>query len=100
VQYARHFSESCDLSIRFAVNADGNGMVMGPIPWIEIPVSKTLANVIEFYIPNTFRKQMKWTPSEQRGKVLEFRSAEDDIRSLERERIVLPSRPTRWLRWP
>jgi hypothetical protein len=33
-----------------------------------------MAKVIEFYIPNRFRKPpAKWTPAEQRGKVLEFR---------------------------
>ena len=32
----------------------------------------TVAKVIEFYIPNKFRKIVKWTPSEQRGKVIEI----------------------------
>jgi hypothetical protein len=32
----------------------------------------TMAKVIEFYIPNTFRKKAVWIPSEQRGKVIEF----------------------------
>jgi hypothetical protein len=31
-----------------------------------------MARVIEFYIPSQFRKPMKWIPSDQRGKVLEF----------------------------
>jgi hypothetical protein len=31
-----------------------------------------MAQVIEFYIPSRFRKPMKWIPSAQRGKVLEF----------------------------
>jgi hypothetical protein len=31
-----------------------------------------MAQVIEFYIPPRFRKPMKWIPSDQRGKVLEF----------------------------
>jgi len=30
------------------------------------------AKVIEFYIPNTFRKKVAWIPQEQRGKVIEF----------------------------
>jgi hypothetical protein len=33
---------------------------------------RAVANVIEFYIPNTFRKRVKWTPPAQRGKVIEF----------------------------
>jgi len=31
-----------------------------------------MANVVEFYIPNTFQKRVKWTPPERRGKVIEF----------------------------
>ena len=31
-----------------------------------------MAKVIEFYIPNNFRKPMKWVPEVQRGKILEF----------------------------
>jgi len=33
-----------------------------------------VAKVIEFYIPNTFRKSMKWVPGGQRGKIIEFAS--------------------------
>jgi len=32
----------------------------------------TVAKVIEFYIPNTFRKSVKWVSPEQRGKIIEF----------------------------
>jgi hypothetical protein len=33
-----------------------------------------MAKVIEFYIPARFRKPpAKWIPTEQRGKILEFR---------------------------
>jgi len=32
----------------------------------------TVAKVIEFYIPNTFRKSVKWVCPEQRGKIIEF----------------------------
>jgi hypothetical protein len=32
-----------------------------------------MAKVIEFYIPETFRKPVKWIPESQRGKVIEFR---------------------------
>jgi len=31
-----------------------------------------MARVIEFYIPDRFRKKVRWVPLEQRGKVLEF----------------------------
>jgi len=31
-----------------------------------------MAKLIEFYIPATFRKNGKWIPPEQRGKIIEF----------------------------
>lgn len=31
-----------------------------------------VAKVIEFYLPNNFKKKVKWVSSEQRGKVIEF----------------------------
>jgi hypothetical protein len=31
-----------------------------------------MAQVIQFYIPDRFRKKVRWVPSEQRGKVIEF----------------------------
>jgi hypothetical protein len=31
-----------------------------------------VAKVIEFYIPTKFSKRVKWTPPQQRGKVIEF----------------------------
>ena len=31
-----------------------------------------MAKVIEFYIPNNFRKPLKWAAQVQRGKVIEF----------------------------
>jgi hypothetical protein len=32
-----------------------------------------MAKIIEFYVPNSFRKKAsKWIPPEQRGKVLAF----------------------------
>ena len=31
-----------------------------------------MAKVIEFYIPNTFRKTVKWVSPELRGKIIEF----------------------------
>jgi hypothetical protein len=34
----------------------------------------TVAKVIEFYIPNNFRKSVKWVSPEQSGKIIEFAS--------------------------
>ena len=31
-----------------------------------------MAQVIEFYVPDRFRKKVKWVPAEQRGKVIAF----------------------------
>jgi hypothetical protein len=31
-----------------------------------------MAKVIEFYIPNNFRKPLKWAPQLQCGRVIEF----------------------------
>jgi hypothetical protein len=31
-----------------------------------------MAKVIEFYVPNNFRKKRLWIPAEQRGKLIEF----------------------------
>jgi hypothetical protein len=31
-----------------------------------------MAQVIQFYIPDRFRKKVRWIPSGQRGKVIEF----------------------------
>jgi len=31
-----------------------------------------MAKIIEFYIPQSFRKASKWLPPNERGKVLEF----------------------------
>jgi len=33
---------------------------------------RTVAKIIEFYIPSTYRKSGKWIPPTQRGKVIEF----------------------------
>ena len=38
----------------------------------EKKVGKIMAKIIEFYIPNSFRKKVAWIPPEQRGKVIEF----------------------------
>jgi hypothetical protein len=34
-----------------------------------------MAKLIEFYIPQSFRKVSKWLPPNERGKVLEFQMA-------------------------
>ena len=31
-----------------------------------------MAKVIEFYVPDRFRKKVRWVPPTQRGKVIEF----------------------------
>ena len=31
-----------------------------------------MAKVIEFYVPDKFRRGSKWTPAKQRGKVIQF----------------------------
>ncbi len=31
-----------------------------------------MAKIIEFYVPERFRKKPAWIPREQRGKVIEF----------------------------
>jgi hypothetical protein len=33
-----------------------------------------MAKMIEFYIPNNFRKRVKWVSLQQRGKIIEFAS--------------------------
>jgi hypothetical protein len=40
----------------------------------EEKVGTTVAKVIEFYIPNSFRKSAKWISPEHRGKIIEFAS--------------------------
>ena len=45
-----------------------------------------MAKIIEFYVPNSFRKSERWVPPQQRGKVLEFRTTETKIRAKVAER--------------
>jgi hypothetical protein len=33
---------------------------------------QTVAKVIGFYIPNNFRKKLRWIPVELRGKIVQF----------------------------
>jgi hypothetical protein len=44
-------------------------MVAFPRTWIE---GVGMATVIEFYVPIRFRKTMKWVPTLDRGKIIEF----------------------------
>ena len=39
---------------------------------LEQTAGTTLARVIEFYLPNNFRKTVKWVSPEQPGKIIEF----------------------------
>jgi hypothetical protein len=41
---------------------------------LEEKAGMTMAKIIEFYIPNNFRKRAKWVSPERRGKVIEFPS--------------------------
>jgi len=43
---------------------------------MRVGVVAIMARVIEFYLPDKFRKKRLWIPAEQRGKVIEFPSAE------------------------
>jgi hypothetical protein len=51
----------------------------------------SMAKVIEFYVPNNFRPQLKWAPQVQMGKVIEFPSeAERSLESYELDWIDRP----------
>jgi hypothetical protein len=41
---------------------------------LEHTAGTTATRVIEFYLPNNFRKSVKWAFSEQRVKIIEFAS--------------------------
>jgi hypothetical protein len=51
-----------------AVRPDPVRMRMGVVAF--------MAKVIEFYVPNNFRKKRLWIPAEQRGKLIAFPPAE------------------------
>jgi len=34
--------------------------------------AKTVAKIIDFYIPSSYQRRVRWIPQEQRGKVIEF----------------------------
>ena len=54
-----------------------------------------MAKVIEFYIPNTFRKKATWIPSEQRGKVIEFCLPDKEV-GLTRELLCTRRSTKKW----
>ena len=33
-----------------------------------------MAQLIEFYVPQSFKPKQRWVPSEQRGKIIEFQT--------------------------
>ena len=39
---------------------------------LDVGSEDAMAQVIEFYVPDRFRKKVKWLPATQRGKVIEF----------------------------
>jgi hypothetical protein len=39
---------------------------------LEEKAGMTVAKVIEFYTPKSFRKSVRWASPEQRGKIIEF----------------------------
>jgi len=50
---------------------DGNRWKALPLP--ALAKGGSMAKIIEFYIPVTFKKRAtRWIPPEQKGKVLEF----------------------------
>jgi predicted phosphatase len=46
--------------------------------WNQVATAKavgrriSMAKIIEFYVPDPFPRKVKWVPSEQRGRVIEF----------------------------
>jgi hypothetical protein len=46
---------------------------MAKIRMAKIVMAKIImAKIIEFYIPSSFRKNDKWIPPQERGKIIEF----------------------------
>jgi hypothetical protein len=41
---------------------------------LEEKAGMTMAKIIEFYIPNNFRKRVKWVSPARRGKIIDFPS--------------------------
>ena len=51
-------------------------MKLQPSPTIEAHKEQevVMVKVIEFYVPKSFRKPLKWSPVLHRGKIIEFGS--------------------------
>jgi hypothetical protein len=45
---------------------------MAKIIWRRSYGEDHMAKIIEFYIPSNFRKNDKWIPPQERGKIIEF----------------------------
>jgi hypothetical protein len=45
---------------------------MAKIIWQRSYGEDHMAKIIEFYIPSNFRKNDKWIPPQERGKIIEF----------------------------
>ena len=53
----------------------------------------TVAKLIEFYVPESFRPRASEVPAEERGKVIEFRPRDEDANdALWRKFILFPLR--------
>jgi hypothetical protein len=48
------------------------GGVLLPVASIKGHFGGCMAKIIEFYIPQSFRKVSKWLPPNEHGKLLEF----------------------------
>ncbi len=51
-----------------------------------------MAKIVEFYIPQSFRKVSKWFPPAERGKVLAFRLNEPQLTAVESTQIAHEAR--------
>ena len=57
----------CSLSVRL-------GMAGAPALTDETGIKeKSVAKIIEFYIPTSFQKKDKWIPAQNRGRMIEFK---------------------------
>jgi hypothetical protein len=50
----------------------GTRRALSPVVPSEEYFGGCMAKIIEFYIPQSFRKVSKWLPPNERGKLLEF----------------------------
>lgn len=59
----------CRAIARFALRAIG---IVKLIAILKAVKEVAAAKIIEFYVPRTFQRQLKWVPKLQRGKLIEF----------------------------